>query len=259
MRHAPAMAQLPDRPSKRLLVSIHDVTPRFEREIDRLCDLLAGILGGPRFAMLVVPNHWGDQSLADNPAFQRRLRAWADEGVEMFVHGWFHRDMAEHRGAAGLKARYMTAGEGEFLGLAEDVARRRMEDGKALVEHIIGRPAAGFIAPAWLYGPGAMAALAQSNFALAEDHMRVWRPADGRRIAWGPVVTWASRSRARTASSIAFAALARTGLRPLRNVRLAVHPPDVTKAALIHSIAATTRKLAKGRAIARYADLTPET
>jgi hypothetical protein len=29
-----------------------------------------------------------------------------------------------------------------------------MADGRKLIEDIIGREAAGFIAPAWLYGPG---------------------------------------------------------------------------------------------------------
>ena len=54
--------------------------------------------------MLGVPDHWGRAPLAEARGFQARLRAWADSGVEMFVHGWFHRDTAEHKGAASLKA-----------------------------------------------------------------------------------------------------------------------------------------------------------
>jgi len=125
--------------SKLLLASIHDVGPRFEREVDQLADLLAGLLGGPKFAMLVVPNHWGEEPLAEAKAFQARLRAWADQGVEMFVHGWFHKDLAEHTGLAAFKAHHMTASEGEFLGLTRDVAAQRMADGRKLIEDIIGR------------------------------------------------------------------------------------------------------------------------
>jgi predicted deacetylase len=240
---------------KLLLASIHDVGPRSEREVDQLATLLSGILGGPRFAMLVVPDHWGAAPLAQAPAFQRRLRDWADAGVEMFVHGWFHKDLAEHTGLAAIKARHMTASEGEFLGLPRDVAAQRMADGRKLIEDIIGRPVAGFIAPAWLYGPGAREALAESGFALAEDHFRVWQPDSGNVLARGPVVTWASRSRGRQLSSLTFAALARTGLRPLKVVRLAVHPGDTRVPALLRSIAATCTALARDRHIGRYADL----
>jgi hypothetical protein len=240
---------------KHLLVSIHDVGPRFAREVDQLAEKLSDLLGGPRFAMLVVPDHWGMAPLAEDRAFQARLREWSDAGVEMFVHGWFHRDVASHSGAASFKARHMTAGEGEFLGLSEADARQRMEDGKALVEDVIGRPAAGFVAPAWLYGPGARAALRSSGFGLAEDHFRVWRPDDGEVLARGPVITWASRSTIRTASSIAFAVLARTALHLLETVRIAVHPGDVTKGSLLASIDATVTSFARHRMAGRYADL----
>jgi len=240
---------------KRLLVSIHDVGPAFEREVDQLVDRLRHALGGSRFAMLVVPDHWDAHPLAADRAFCARLRGWADSGIEMFLHGWSHRDSSSHSGAAGFKARHMTAGEGEFLGLSAAEAGRRMAQGKALVEDVIGRPVAGFIAPAWLYGPGALEALATGGFALAEDHMRVWRPADGATLARGPVITWASRSPMRSASSIGFASLARLALQPLATVRIAVHPGDVTKRSLLASIDRTLAAFTGGRQAARYADL----
>lgn len=240
---------------KLLLASIHDVGPRFEREVDQLAALLSGMLGGPRFAMLVVPDHWGAAPLAQAPDFQRRLRDWADTGVEMFVHGWFHKDLAEHTGMAAIKARHMTASEGEFLGLPRAVAAQRMADGRKLIEDIIGRPVAGFVAPAWLYGPGARAALADSGFALAEDHFRVWQPGSGTVLARGPVVTWASRSRGRQLSSLTFSAIARTALRPLKVARLAVHPGDTGVPALLRSITATGTAFARDRQIGRYAEL----
>lgn len=238
-----------------LLASIHDVGPRFESEVDRLADLLAGALGSARFAMLVVPDHWGESRIAAGTSFAGRLRRWAESGIEMFVHGWFHRDTAEHSGLSAFKARHMTASEGEFLGLSAAEAARRMKDGRALIEDITGRSPIGFIAPAWLYGAGAMEALRASSFALAEDHMKVWVPQTGAVLARGPVITWASRSAARTASSLAFAALARQVLHPLRTVRVAVHPGDVTKPAIIDSIDATMQCFAKRRTVGSYGQL----
>ncbi len=246
---------MPHHERKLLLASIHDVGPRFAAQIDELADRLEAQLGGPNFAMLVVPDHWSGQRLAAGTEFAGKLRRWADRGVEMFVHGWFHRDLANHSGMARFKARHMTASEGEFLGLDEAEAARRMADGRALLEDIIGREAAGFIAPAWLYGPGARIALERSGYALAEDHMRVWEPATKRTVARGPVITWASRSPARTASSLFFASVARKTLHPLQTVRVAVHPGDVTKPSIMDSIGRTLDCFTRHRAIGRYRDL----
>lgn len=238
---------------KRLLASIHDVGPRAEGAVDALFDRLSAHLGGPRLAMLVVPDHWDEAPLSAHPAYRARLRGWAEQGVEMFLHGWRHRDDAPARGFA---QRHMTAGEGEFAALSEAEAARRIADGRAVVEDAIGRPVAGFIAPAWLYSDGAKAAISAAGFPLAEDHWRVWRPDAGNRIvARGPVITWASRSPGRIRSSLAAAAAARAGLGWLPTMRVAVHPGDVTVPELLTSIDATFRRFARTHAPSRYADL----
>lgn len=238
---------------QRLLASIHDVSPRFEREVDQLAERLAQHVGG-RIAMLVVPDHWGSAPIT--PAFAARLRAWSDAGVEMFVHGWFHRDDSAHVGLAAVKARRMTAGEGEFLGLSHAEALARMTRGKALVEDTIGRRAAGFIAPAWLYSDGARAALTDAGFTLAEDHARVWAPSDGNRVlARGPVITWASRTVPRQWSSLAAAAVLRRVLLGAATVRVAVHPGDTRVPRLLDSIDRTLAAFARRFVPSAYADL----
>ena len=238
-----------------LLASIHDVSPRFESEVDRLLELLAPHVG-ERLAMLVVPNHWGDAPIRRGSRFATRLRSWADSGVEMFLHGYFHRDQSPHDGAADrLRARLMTAGEGEFLGLSREDASSRIAEGRALVEDVIGRSVDGFVAPAWLYGDGARSALADSGIPLAEDHWRVWSPPTGARLATGPVITWASRTRARLASSLLAAAALRHA--PLDVLRIGVHPPDCRHPVLVRSIDKTFRTARKTRRPGRYSDLLP--
>src|SRR5689334_11957074 len=128
-------SDLPDRlgfrpmsamPRRILLASIHDVSPRFEGEVDRLLDLLRPHVGG-RLAMLVVPNHWGNAPIVAGTRFATRLRGWAEDGIEMFLHGFFHRDDACHSAARDrLRARFMTAGEGEFLSLSRAGAAKRI-------------------------------------------------------------------------------------------------------------------------------------
>lgn len=238
------------------MASIHDVSPRFGTEVDVLLDQLTRHLGGPKLAMLVVPDHWDSAPISGDRAFQRRLRDWAGSGIEMFVHGWAHRDTSRHRGAIdGFRARHMTAGEGEFLGLDHETALARMTRAKHLIEDVTGVAATGFVAPAWLYGPGALSALRDAGFVMAEDHMTVWNPQSGARLAHGPVVTWASRSRGRIASSLGFAALARHALKPMTHVRVAVHPGDAHVPRLGKSIDATLASLLAGRSVGRYAEL----
>ena len=246
---------MPPTASRRLLlVSIHDVTPRFESEIDGLLDRLRPYVGN-RLAMLVVPNHWGDCPIVPASPFATRLRDWSDRGIEIFLHGWSHRDATTHAGVADrVRARHLTAGEGEFLGLSRGQASTRIGDGRALLEGIIGRPIAGFVAPAWLYGPGARQALVDCGIALAEDHLRVWSPVRGVVLARSPVITWASRSRLRKMSSLVLAGAMRHV--PLPAVmRVGVHPPDVRSPALLKSIGATIGALAKTRRPGGYREL----
>ena len=67
-RPRPHSAAMTRSASRTLLVSIHDVSPRFEGEVDRLLDLLAPHVG-ERLAMLVVPNHWGDSPIVPGSPF----------------------------------------------------------------------------------------------------------------------------------------------------------------------------------------------
>ena len=238
--------------TRRLLASIHDVGPKFEAHVDQLVDMLERHVGLAKFAMLVVPDHWDEAPLSAAPAFQAKLRRWADAGVEMFLHGWRHRDDAP---AKGFAQKHMTAGEGEFSALSYSDASARISDGRKIVEDAIGQSVAGFIAPAWLYSAGALDAVRDAGFALAEDHMKVWQPASGRVVARGPVITWASRSPGRIRSSLMVAAAARVLPQALPTARIAVHPGDVTVPALIDSIDATFARFAATHVPSRYADL----
>ena len=236
-----------------LLASIHDVSPRFEGEIDRLLDLLNPHVDG-RLALLVVPNHWGDAPIVPGSRFATRLRGLAEDGFEMFLHGLYHRDDARHEAATTrLRAGLMTAGEGEFLGLSRAEASARIASGRTLLEDVIGRRIDGFVAPAWLYGRGTLEALEDAAVPIAEDHFRVWSPASGRQLARAPVITWASRTRIRLASSLAAAAALRHA--PLEVLRIGVHPPDVGHPAIVRSIGKTFTSAARRRRPARYSDL----
>jgi len=236
----------------RLFASIHDVSPRFEPQVDALFDRLSRLLGAPRIAMLVVPDYEDAAPLSGNAAYATKLRRWSDMGVEMFLHGWCHRDDARKK---GFMQKHMTAGAGEFAQLDRPEARRRLRAGRAVVEDATGRPVTGFVAPAWLYSADAIAALSDEQFPIAEDHLKVWQPTTGRTLAKSPVITWASRSKPRVRSSLMVAAAARAAPWALRDARIAVHPGDTTVPVLLDSIDATFTRFVQSHAPSRYADL----
>lgn len=245
------------RPDRKLLLAIHDVSPRFETQVDRLRNWLGGRVSEDKIALLVIPNHWGDAPIRAGTPFAGRLRGWAERGSEIFVHGWHHWDASVHRSAsARLKARFLTAGEAEFLGMDRASARARMHDGKALLEDITGRGVIGFVAPAWLYGQPALEALADCGFGLAEDHWKIWQPETGTVLCRSPVLTWASRSRARVAASLAAAEMLPLLTRGSQVARIAVHPGDTTVPALMASIDRAVVRF-RDRRVARYRDLLP--
>ena len=241
---------------RRLLASIHDVSPYHADRLERLVPIVERAVGPGRYAMLVVPDFHRSGSLGNHPGFARKLRAWADAGCEMFLHGFTHLDDCTHASrSAQLKAQRLTAGEGEFLGLSHDEATRKLADGRMLLEDIIGRPVAGFIAPAWLYGTESLKAVADQGFALAEDHFRVWNPRSGEVLARGPVITYASRSTPRLVSSILWSRLATIALSRARTVRFAVHPHDTDSPSLMHEIERALRALTSTHKPSAYADL----
>ena len=149
-----------------LLASIHDVSPRFESEVDRLVDLLRPHVGD-RLAMLVVPNHWGNALFIAGSAFATRIRGWAERGFEMFLHGFFHRDDQRHMDAADrFRARHLTSGEGGFSDLRGMKCPTASRPG-TLIEDVIGRPSAASSRP-----PGSMATAHSKPCARSEWRSR---------------------------------------------------------------------------------------
>lgn len=239
-----------------VLVCVHDVSPRHADRLREIDDLLARHGVSARYSMLVVPEFWHDHSLRDHPGFTAWLRELSARGVEMILHGYYHRDETAHRSRlARLKATTMTASEGEFLGLDRAEARRRIEAGAAMMRDTLGQAPSAFVAPAWLYSAATREVLAELGFRVAEDHLRVWNPSTGRTLLRGPVLGYASRDLRRTASSLVWSQIATRLLRPLPVVRLAIHPHDFDRAVLAREIDRALGSLLAWRAPILYREL----
>lgn len=241
---------------RRLLASIHDVTPYHLHRLETLVPLVEAVVGTGRFALLVVPDFHRESRIDQNTAFAKRLRGWADNGCDIFLHGFTHLDDTAHSSvAAQLKAKFLTASEGEFLGLSYYDASRKLIDGRKMVEDIIGRPVNGFIAPAWLYSHASLRAIEHQGFALCEDHFRVWNPQNQRILARGPVVTYASRTPTRLLSSLVWSRIATVALSRSETVRFAVHPNDADAPELVTEINRALRAFCSSHTPSAYHEL----
>jgi predicted deacetylase len=232
-------------------VSIHDVSPAWERELDVALDLCASV--GARPALLVVPNFHGTWPLADHPEFASRLRALQASGHEIYLHGFFHKAReGAKKGLAGFWAqRIVSGGEAEFRAVTRDEAEARLIDGEAALE-AAGLRVDGFVAPAWAMESWLMPILARRGYAFTEDHTHVYDPANGKKRA-SVVLNFASRTPGRLFSSVAWCRVAKHA-RAVVPARVAIHPADMQ----FQLLRAETRDLlawAKGDVVARGADL----
>lgn len=215
-------------------VSLHDVSPAWEAEVDLALEVAHGY--GVKPALLVVPNFHGRAPLLEHPAFCARLRALQADGHEIYLHGYFHQarqwaEYASERGQNfGARARYLFAqklvseGEAEFGDVSQAEALKRVEDGESVLREA-GLSISGFVAPAWSM-PGWMTTLlGRRGYSFTEDHTRIYNPA-ARRSRASVVLNYASRTPARLLSSVAWCRLARPARRFLP-ARIAIHPADM--------------------------------
>ena len=208
---------------KRVHVSLHDVCPLFEPALDLALELCARV--GVRPGLLVVPDFHGRGSLRRSPAFVEKLKRLAGLGSEIFLHGYYHRGDASRGGLGALWfQRLLSSSEAEFGALDLAIARRRIDDGLALF-HELGLPVHGFVPPAWVMPKELLPLLATRGVRYSETHLEIFDPlAD--RAQPSLVLNFATRSRMRLHSSIAFTRWARP-LSRLLPARIALHPGDV--------------------------------
>jgi uncharacterized protein len=217
-------------------VSIHDVSPAWEREVD--VALETAHAHGVKPALLVVPDFHGRAKLSDHPAYAERLRALEADGHEIYLHGYYHRARAWEEQAdtsARSRARHVfrqkvvSGGEAEFADVTHEEALTRLNAGEQMLRDA-GLTIRGFVAPAWSMPAWVLELLGERGYAFTEDHVRVYDPAS-RLSRPSLVLNYASRTPARLLSSVAWCRIARPARRVLP-ARIAIHPADMRYALL---------------------------
>ncbi len=234
-----------------LLVSIHDVAPPNHEPVTRLWAMCRA--AGITPALLVVPDWHGEAPIEHHPPFVAWVRAAADAGAEVVLHGERHDEAGRPRAATdALRAAGRTDGEGECLTLDAPELRALIERGVSRLR-AVGLEPCGFIPPAWLFRPGAEAAVGQAGLAFTEDDGAIHRFPGGRVAS--PVVRWSARTPARAWGSVAVAEARWRLQRAAPVVRLALHPRDLSHPAVAASLERALRRWTGARRVGRYGEL----
>lgn len=177
-------------------------------------------------SLLVIPDHHRRAPVTRAPGFQRWLTGLVMQGHEPVLHGYHHR--RDQRPGETLRDRWTTrlytAGEGEFYDLDREQAARLLRRGLADFG-FLPRPFAGFIAPAWLLGAGAKAAVRACGFQYTTTVRGVENLVTGRYLASRSLV-WSTRAAWRRWVSVRWNDLLDRHLRHRDLLRIGLHPPD---------------------------------
>jgi predicted deacetylase len=218
-----------------LVVSLHDVSPQMQPAFERILSQLHA-LGVSACSLLVIPNHHRRGHFLDDPAFCEWLKAQVKAGHEVVTHGYFHQRArrVDESTLQKLMTRVYTADEGEFYDLDRPSARELVAKANAEFAQL-GLAPRGFIAPAWLLGSEAEAALRELEI---EYTTRLGSVLDLRsNTAYrSQSLVWSVRSGWRRATSLAWNALLFRRLRTNPLLRISIHPVDIEYAAIWRQI-----------------------
>jgi predicted deacetylase len=219
-----------------VLVTIHDVAPPLMPRVERLWEICAVRRVKP--GLLVVPEWHGVAPIESDQRCVAWIRARAEEGAEIFLHGERHDEVGSPRAWRDeVRALGRTNREGEFLTFGYDAARARIDRGLARLR-ALGLSPIGFVPPAWLALPDTHRAVRDAGLAVSEDDATIYAFKAGRTIT-SPVVRWSSRGWFRVYGSLVQAQLRWTLQRGAPVIRIALHPADLDHPATAASVERT--------------------
>ena len=235
--------------ARALVVSLHDVSPRTRPACERILAELA-MLGVQVTSLLMIPDHHHRGHFLDDAAFCEWLRDQSRGEHEAIIHGYFHQRSRRDGETPMAKAmtRFYTADEGEFYDLDREAARSLVL--RALGEFRgIGLDPRGFIAPAWLLGVEAEAALRDLEIEYTTRLGSVLDLRNGiahrsQSLVWSVRSAW-RRAMSRVWNAFLFQRLAANPL-----LRISIHPVDIEHPAIWRQIRALiSRALADRKAL----------
>lgn len=205
---------------KTVIISIHDVTPRFQNEIE------------------IILNHFSDvpTSILATPLWDGWHRFRPDfvallRGSEKILHGLTHRS-----GGCDLAGSFMAfsrRSDRELAHLSREQTYRRLDLGRRLFEDAFGETPWGYVPPTWFHNPHSISILQEMGFLFTETAQHIIDLSQNEKKSAIPVCLDYGNNRL-------FETFFTYGWRFMVShfspdvVRLSVHPSDVTNGFLPH-------------------------
>ncbi len=151
----------------KLVVSIHDVAPSQADDLRYLLEACDAAGARPR-VLKVIPDEGGRQDIRAYPEFTALLRAEAQAGSEIVLHGYTHTAARAIQGwrLPSLRARLFAPKAAEFVTLDGAEMAARLTAGRRILEEV-GLQVQGFCAPGWLATPELPRQLKRCGFRYA--------------------------------------------------------------------------------------------
>ena len=239
-------------PRRALVVSIHDVSPLTREMVAQMLHDLTKV-GVDRVPLLVIPNHHKMAPIREDAVFCEWLST-AAKRHEVVLHGYFHMRPGGVRGWWDtVVTEHYTAGEGEFYDLPEGEASSRLEKGKRDFAATTGLSPRGFIAPAWLLGAEAEAAVKKAGFDYT-TRLRSFKDLVTTRETNSQSLVWSVRAGWRRVVSLWWNALLARRLWGAPLLRIGLHPPDWKHGRIRRQALGLIRAALAGRDAMTYED-----
>jgi len=189
---------------KKIVVSVHDATPRFHDECLIIFNKLDKI-GVNQRTLLITPNFAGKYPIDRDEKFIVMMEREKQRGFELALHGLTHRNF-------------------EFYKKNYIEAKKSLQQGMEIFENAFGFLPKGFIAPQWLQSKGSLKAVEELGFDYTAV-LRTLKYFNGKEYKTFPLnFDWGNSflDKIIIAGNKFIASLRGTGL-----IRFAVHPMDI--------------------------------
>jgi len=165
--------RMDERPARSLVVSVHDVCPRFEAAFHRWRSLLDA-WGVRKRSIAAVPFYDGDRHLSSSETLAAALAEEVRCGSEVVLHGYTHVHSGGCRSAwERLRDRATTQGCAEFSSASRNDAIERIRRGLAELEPLVPGRIRGFTPPGWWIGRELLPVLVEAGFDFCTGTFRV--------------------------------------------------------------------------------------
>ena len=203
-------------------IVLHDAAPSTRQACARTLAAVRQVAGDAPVTILAVPRYHDE---APTREFESWLGERARRGDELALHGCTHRDDGKPEGTIdSLRRSHYTRGEGEFWSLSREEALARIDVGIAWFAKNRW-PLSGFVAPAWLLGPGAREAVVERPFEYTAT-LRQLIHLPGHSAVTSQSVVYSTSSGWRRRASVAWNAWVDLAERRNALLRLELHPRD---------------------------------